>query len=87
MPLPEQFRAPTHGLRFKDVITAGMNPYVLLGMVPLLRNTAMDHDPILVGEGCAACGNRVVLDGRHRWIASVIAGREDVLAIEERRTL
>jgi hypothetical protein len=70
-------------LRFKAPIAAGMNVFTLLGMVPLLRNTSQDHDPILVSPACPTCGDRVVLDGRHRWIASVIAGRPSVLAEEE----
>lgn len=74
---------PINRLRFKDPITAGMNPYALLGMVPLLRNTAQDHSPILVGEPCGACGTATVLDGRHRWIANVMAGRVHVLAEPE----
>lgn len=79
------YRARIDRLRFKDgVITAGLNPYVLLGMVPILRNTAGDHPPILTGPGCPTCGVQPVLDGRHRWAASVMAGRVDVLADEER---
>lgn len=76
-------RVPIDRLRFKVPITAGMNPFTLLGLVPLLRNTSQDHEPILVSRGCPECGGRVVIDGRHRWIASVIAGRADVLAEEE----
>lgn len=76
-------RVPVDRLRFKAPIAAGMNPFTLLGMVPLLRNTSQDHDPILVSPPCPTCGDRVVLDGRHRWVAAVMAGRSDVLAIEE----
>lgn len=76
-------RVPVEDLRFKVPITAGLNPYILLGMVPLLRNTSQDHEPILVSPPCPVCGTRVVLDGRHRWIASVMAGRSYVLAVEE----
>jgi hypothetical protein len=81
---PQAFQAPVEKLRFKVPIAAGMNAFTLMGMVPLLRNTSQDHDPILVGPACSDCGDRVVLDGRHRWIASVIAGRATVLAVEER---
>ena len=82
--MAQLIRMPIEKLRFKDPITAGLNPYNLLGLVPLLRNTAEDHDPILIAPPCPGCGVAVVLDGRHRWIASVIAGRHDVLAeIEE----
>jgi hypothetical protein len=77
------FRAPVEKLRFKAPIAAGMNPFTLMGLVPLLRNTSQNHDPILVSPPCPTCGDRVVIDGRHRWIASVIAGRADVLAVEE----
>jgi hypothetical protein len=77
------FRWPVDRLRFKDPIPAGMNPYVLRGLVPLLRGSNEDHDAISVGEPCPACGTADVLDGRHRWIASVIAGRPDVLANAE----
>jgi hypothetical protein len=76
-------RVPITRLRFKVPITAGMNPYTLLGLVPLLRDTSQDHPPILVGPPCPECGVRIDLDGRHRWIASVMAGRHDVLAMEE----
>jgi hypothetical protein len=76
-------RVPVELLRFKVPIAAGMNPYTLMGMVPLLRGSAEDHDPILVTTACPTCHVRVVLDGRHRWIASVVAGRPDVLATEE----
>lgn len=80
------FRAPLNRLRFKDsVLPAGMDPYVLLGNVPLLRRTAHDDAPVLVGPSCPTCKTRTVLDGRHRWIAAVIAGRHYVLAEEERR--
>jgi hypothetical protein len=76
------FRAPIDRLRFKDPIPAGMNPYTLLGLVPLLKGSNEDYDPIEVDRPCPTCDTATVLDGRHRWIASVIAGRPDVLAIE-----
>lgn len=80
--LDDPFRWPVNRLRFKDPISAGMNPFVLMGLVPLLRGTAEDHDPIHVSPACPTCGDRIVLDGRHRWIASVLAGRADILACE-----
>jgi hypothetical protein len=76
-------RVPIQRLRFKDPITAGMNPYNLLGMVPLVRDHALDHPAALVGPPCSSCGTRTVLDGRHRWIASVMAGRHDLLTEED----
>lgn len=74
------FRIPIERLRLLPNIPAGMCPYTLLGLVPKLRKTDQDHDPILVrGDGD---GWRI-LDGRHRFVASVIAGRPDILAEQE----
>lgn len=72
------FRVRVEDLRLKPNIPAGMDPYVLLGLVPLMRRTAQDHTPIRVlplGDGTWR-----VMDGRHRFLAAVIAGRPDVLA-------
>jgi hypothetical protein len=77
------FRVQIAELKFKPPVTAGLNLFTLASMVPLLRNTCEDHDPILVGPPCKCCGVRVVLDGRHRVIATITAGRQDILAIEE----
>jgi hypothetical protein len=71
------FRVPVERLHLLPNIPAGMCPSTLLGLVPLLRKTGEDHPPILVredGDGWQ------ILDGRHRFFASVIAGRPDVLA-------
>lgn len=76
----DTFRVPIDRLRFKDFVPAGMNPFTLYGLVPLLRTTNFDHAPILVSDPCECCEVRICLDGRHRWIASVLAGRPDVLA-------
>jgi hypothetical protein len=81
--MPEEFRVPLDHLRFLKPVTAGLNIVTLASMIPLLRNTTLDHDPVLVGPACESCGTRTVLDGRHRVIASIAAGRQDVLAMEE----
>lgn len=83
---PSTIRVPITKLRFKVPIAAGMSPFTLLGLVPALRDRNEDHDPILVSPPCPTCGDRIVLDGRHRWIASVMAGRSDILAEEERKS-
>lgn len=74
------FRIPLERLHLKPNIPAGMDVCVLLGLVPLLRKTAQDHDPILVKEDA---GGWEIQDGRHRFFASVIAGRPDILAEQE----
>lgn len=79
----EQFRVPLRLLRFKDPVPAGLDAYVLLGMIPQLRNTTDDCVPILVDACCPTCGVWRVQNGRHRVIASIAAGRTDILAIED----
>lgn len=74
----QSFQVPIDRLVLKEPVPAGMNPYVLLGMVPLLRGSTKDHDPILIRP--LRSGFYRVLDGRHRMIASVMAGRTHVLA-------
>jgi hypothetical protein len=70
-------RIPIERLHLKKPVTAGMDPCVLLGLVPKLRKTTEDWDPILVREHV---GGWEIQDGRHRFFASVIAGRPDILA-------
>lgn len=76
----EAFRIGLDALRFKPSVPAGMNIFTLASLVPLLRNTALDHDPIFVDACCPTCGCWRVQDGRHRFVAAVMAGRHDVLA-------
>ncbi len=78
-----EFRVPLHLLRVKVPVTAGMDPCVLLGMVPILRKTTQDLPPILVDDLCTPqnpCGSWRAQDGRHRFFAHVIAGRHDIAA-------
>lgn len=59
---------------------AGLNPFVLFSLAYVYRSTPQDVDPIVVKrEG----DNYRILDGRHRSVASMIAGRPDVLAVIE----
>lgn len=74
------FRVRIEDCLLQPNLPAGMDPCVALGLVPLLRKTTEDHDPITLrreGEFWR------IMDGRHRFFACVIAGRPDVLAEEE----
>ena len=75
-------RIPLHHLRLKQNIPAGMNPMRVMAIADALRNCGQEiWDPILV----RALGpdDWLVLDGRHRFVASYIAGMPDILAVEE----
>jgi hypothetical protein len=70
-------RIPIERLHLLPNVPAGMDIGVVAGLVPLLRKTSEDHPAIRVrehGDGWQ------ILDGRHRFFASVLAGRPDILA-------
>lgn len=74
------FRVRVEDVLMPPAVAAGMNPYVLMGLVPRLLQTTEDHTPIVVrreGDWWR------IVDGRHRFVASILAGRPDVLALEE----
>lgn len=79
--LPEEatVRIPLHQITVLPNIPAGMNPYVVMSLTYLYRSTSDDTVPIKVirdGELYK------IVDGRHRFVASLMAGRPDVLAME-----
>jgi hypothetical protein len=76
----EIIRLGLHQLRYKRNVTAGLNPYNLLGMVPTLRNTTWDLPPIDVEDHCLHCDTWTIGDGRHRTGAYLMAGRIDIPA-------
>lgn len=66
---------------FPEPVPAGMNPLVLMSLAYLYRGSNEDVEPILVHyEGDELYS---VSDGRHRAVASMIAGRKTVLAVIE----
>jgi len=77
---PSTWHIPLEQLLVKQPVSAGMNLEVVSSLVPLYRGTTEDTTPIVVRR--EAAGWRV-MDGRHRFIASLIAGRASVLASEE----
>jgi hypothetical protein len=74
-------RVPLSRLLLKDNIPAGMN-FMLLGAFAIrYRSSSEDLDPALIRE--AGDGLYRILDGRHRFVASLIAGRPDLLCALE----
>jgi hypothetical protein len=90
-PPPHTFRVPLEHLLLKHPVTAGMDLDVVAALVPLLRETTQDHDPIEVSWMSwvwSDTPSRIgrdrfelwrIQDGRHRFFASVVAGRSDIL--------
>jgi hypothetical protein len=70
-------RIRVENLIFKPNIPAGMNPLVLMSLTHRLRSDLGDPEPIKVKREGELYR---VLDGRHRAIAAIVAGRHDVLA-------
>lgn len=68
---------PVHLILLPVPVPAGMDPYILMTLAGLYRKTNEDTTPIEI----VRAGNLYTLtDGRHRVIASIVAGRRTVLA-------
>lgn len=76
--MDDVFPWPIHLIRFQPNVPAGMDPYVLLGMVPILRGSHTQLPPIKLDQPCPTCQTAMSKDGRHRWIGHVMAGRTEV---------
>jgi len=75
-------RVPLHMIRVRPNVTAGMNLLVVAVLVQLMRCSTDDPDPALVvpdGDGWR------VTDGRHRYVAALMAGRPDLLCVVDVR--
>lgn len=73
-------RIPVDRLLFKPNAPCGMNPLVLMSLTYMLRSNVVDPEPIVVrveGEYYR------IMDGRHRAMGAIVAGRPDVLATIE----
>ena len=62
-------------------VSAGMNPLVLMSLVYMYRSTTEDAEPIVLRKEGRYYR---ITDGRHRFMASVIAGRRRILAKVEK---
>jgi hypothetical protein len=69
---------PINRLIFPEPVSAGMNPYVLMAMAYEYRATNEHRKPIKVRD--ERNGYYSLVDGRHRVVASMMAGRKTVLA-------
>jgi hypothetical protein len=78
-------RIPLENVLIRENIPAGMNFLLLGALAYKLRSSRADLEPIVVRLVYPNSGLPLyeILDGRHRFIAAVIAGRMDVLATFE----
>lgn len=80
--MPEPLTLRLEQLVLPEPVTAGMSPWVLFSLAAFYRGCNEHADPILVRHLTGDLYR--VVDGRHRTVASIIAGRKTVLAtIEE----
>ena len=68
---------PLDALRFPAPVAAGMNFTLLGSLAHLMRSSNEDPPPVVVQK---EPGGWRIVDGRHRAVAAMIAGRKDVLA-------
>lgn len=59
-------------------VPAGCNPLLLMSLAYVNRATSDDHGGPIVVRPIEDTGLYRVIDGRHRFLAAVIAGRPDV---------
>ena len=82
--MPDTFRVPLHHLVLLEAVPCGMDFGEVGGKLKLLRTTTEDEHPVTVRrrEGLPAPYWELV-DGRHRFVAALVAGRHDLLAVED----
>lgn len=74
-------RAPLHQLVLPPNIVAGMNPLVVMAIAYTLRTSLTDVEPLDVSHLGTLDGLGdvwAVHDGKHRYMASYVAGRADI---------
>lgn len=65
---------------YPEPVAAGMNPYVLMSLAYMYRGSNEHTTPVVLrAEG----DYWRITDGRHRFTASVMAGRKQILAEAE----
>lgn len=65
-------------LMFPEPVSAGMNPFVLMSLAYLMRSTNEDVEPIIVQRESLSVYR--IVDGRHRAVAAMMAGRKYIAA-------
>lgn len=69
---------PIASILFPTPVSAGMNPYILMSLAYMYRATNEHAKPVeLTVEG----GYYRLKDGRHRVVASMMAGRKTILGV------
>jgi hypothetical protein len=72
-------RIPLERIHLGPNVVAGCNVLVVMSLTHMMRGTHKDPDPVLVNR----CGDHwSIHDGRHRFVAAVMAGRPDLLCAE-----
>ena len=74
------FRVPIEHVRLPRNVAAGCNFLKIGAYAHLLRGTTEDLEPVVVAFEAKESWRLV--DGRHRYLAAVIAGRPDVLCVQ-----
>jgi hypothetical protein len=80
--MTDVFLLPVHEIRLKPNLPCGLNVLTLLAITAAVRNSHIPVDPVLVAWR-PEIGGWLLLDGRHRWTAHLIAGREQIRCVEE----
>lgn len=78
--IPVHNPIPVDYIVFKEPVTAGMDVFVLMTLAGIYRKTNDYVEPITVSR-LKGTSLYSLIDGRHRVVASMIAGRKTIQAI------
>lgn len=73
------FLLPLHEIHLKPNLPCGLNVLTLMAITAVLRNSHHPVEPVLVRK---EDGHWLLVDGRHRYMAALIAGRESIACKE-----
>lgn len=77
--MADPFWLPVHEIRMRPVLPCGMS-YLLVGALAYTLRTT--HDPVTPVEVRQEGGGWVLVEGRHRWVAHLVAGRDQIQCVE-----
>ena len=82
--MADTFWLPVEQLTLPPNIPAGMNPLVVMSLTYLMRTTAGWPDGLEeIAVRRTGIDQWSITNGKHRFVAAVMAGRADVLCQEE----
>jgi len=81
--MSKSFRVELKDLSIRKNVVVGCNFLTIASLVQMMKGTTEDPKPAIIRR--KKNGGWEILDGRHRYTSAIIAGRNDLLCIEEKK--